>query len=1271
MIRKIGYRLWIFAAVLTILLAVVISFARLSLPFMDEYREELITFFSEQLDQPLDVGVIVAEWHGMGPRVRLVGLVLLDKENGAPFLVLNNIVIGIDALKSLLTGTLQINSVILDGVGLTITRDESGNIFIQGLGTTPQSASGRGARLFAAWLLSRDHIAITANQITWQDKMRGGATHYIHELNVELRNDRNRHQLDGAALLPEFEDQRITFAVDIQGDILTSDNWHGSAYFEANGIDVGQLPTELVTQGLRTERGMATVALWANWHGGLLRTVEGRAKLENALVTRMIKDGAGGKPRLRQFGFTSASGDFLWKRQQQGWGLALKNFILERDGRHWKPAEIYVSLHRGDQGVQEMAARLSYLDVMDVTDVLGFFDTLPASASAMIDALKPAGRLYEVSGYFSGLDRYRVSASFKDMKIDGNGKGLVISGVDGKFLANERTGLLQFGSAAVRVAYPKVLRAPLMVDHVDGSIAWSREDQGWLIKTKGFRILNKDIQLNADARVEWPVDKSRSPWMDILVSFKAPDISVAPRYLPASKMKPGLVSWLDHAFTAGSIPYGEIMLYGPLRSFPFPDNEGVFEVRLNVEDGILDYAPGWPRIEEAEAEVVFHNKSMTIEIAEGKSLSSSLKDARVTIRDLAAVPALLVVRGNATGPASDVLRYILDSPLNRKFGPYFSESIATGKVDMSLLLKKKLAPGTLPEIDGRLDLKGNRLTLNRGGLSLDNITGELGFTHEGLYAHDIEATVLGMKTDINIQTAREAGQPVTHIYAVGTADADKLAELLAAPLFTNLEGEALWNAAITIPPPGPAGLINASLLIRSDLKGLAIALPFPLEKPRTEPLQLSLNIPLPRTRDAPLTFRLGELLHGVLDVDENMGVERGEIVFGDGAARLPDHYGLRLSGSVPYFSFGKWLPYIEMDEDGQSVADEGQSLIRSVSMAVGQIELFGHAFHDAEVRALWRPGYWDISAISEELKGDIEYPRKEGRPLVMDLEYLHVRETEGDEGDDIDPRDMPELRVSSRLFTLYDANLGRLDLRTQRRPRGMHIGKMSLESRAMAISASGDWLLDERGAQSSDFNLIFDSTDLGKALSQLGFAESINEGEGHIEFSARWEGAPMSFSREKAAGSMSLRIDNGRLVDIEPGAGRVFGLVNLRALPRRLSLDFSDIFNKGFAFDRIRGSFTFSKGIATTRDLKIKGPAAKIEINGEINLVERSYDQIVTVMPEVSSGLPVAGAVVGGVGVGAAILLAEQLFKPEIEKATRVRYSVTGPWDDPVITPLQ
>jgi uncharacterized protein YhdP len=135
-----------------------------------------------------------------------------------------------------------------------------------------------------------------------------------------------------------------------------------------------------------------------------------------------------------------------------------------------------------------------------------------------------------------------------------------------------------------------------------------------------------------------------------------------------------------------------------------------------------------------------------------------------------------------------------------------------------------------------------------------------------------------------------------------------------------------------------------------------------------------------------------------------------------------------------------------------------------------------------------------------------------------------------------------------------------------------------------------------------------------------------------------------------------------------PGVGRLFGLVSLAELPRRLTLDFGDVFGKGLGFDSINGDFRLADGSATTNNLVIKGPAAQISITGRTGLRAKDYDQYVLVVPHVGNSLPVIGAVVGG-PVGAAAGLAVQgLLGHGLNKTIGARYHVTGSWDKPVMT---
>jgi len=152
-------------------------------------------------------------------------------------------------------------------------------------------------------------------------------------------------------------------------------------------------------------------------------------------------------------------------------------------------------------------------------------------------------------------------------------------------------------------------------------------------------------------------------------------------------------------------------------------------------------------------------------------------------------------------------------------------------------------------------------------------------------------------------------------------------------------------------------------------------------------------------------------------------------------------------------------------------------------------------------------------------------------------------------------------------------------------------------------------------------------------------------------------------------GTLSIQVNDGRIPEAaSPGVGRLLGLVSLAELPRRLTLDFGDVFGKGLAFDSISGDFRLANGNAVTDNLSIVGPAANISVNGRTGLRARDYDQQMVVVPHVGNSLPLVGAVVGG-PVGAAAGFAVQgILGRGLNQAASARYRITGSWDNPVIT---
>jgi uncharacterized protein YhdP len=253
---------------------------------------------------------------------------------------------------------------------------------------------------------------------------------------------------------------------------------------------------------------------------------------------------------------------------------------------------------------------------------------------------------------------------------------------------------------------------------------------------------------------------------------------------------------------------------------------------------------------------------------------------------------------------------------------------------------------------------------------------------------------------------------------------------------------------------------------------------------------------------------------------------------------------------------------------------------------------------------------------------------------------------------------------------LGKAKLGEARLETWPTDEGMHIDQLRAQSKNVQITAAGDWTGDEKRSR-THLTMDFASEDVARMLDALGFVGIFQGGRTSAKLDAVWPGGPSALALANMDGTLKVDVANGRILEVQPGVGRLFSLVSVAELPRRLALDFGDVLGKGFGFDSITGDFRFANGDASTQNLKIRGPAAEITITGRAGLKAHDYDQEVLVVPHLGSSLPIVGAIAGG-PVGAAAGLAVQgILGHGLNQAARKRYHVTGSWEKPIFTPIE
>ena len=311
---------------------------------------------------------------------------------------------------------------------------------------------------------------------------------------------------------------------------------------------------------------------------------------------------------------------------------------------------------------------------------------------------------------------------------------------------------------------------------------------------------------------------------------------------------------------------------------------------------------------------------------------------------------------------------------------------------------------------------------------------------------------------------------------------------------------------------------------------------------------------------------------------------------------------------------------------------------------------------------------------SNDIKGEITISEESSNNTIMiNLDHLVV--SKNDSESKLDPKEIPPLHASIEDFQYEDIKLGKFLLDTTKIEEGMLIDNFSFNKPGLEISGKGVWS-NVNDKNESNFTITLQASQLDNMLETFNYSvAAIKDGETNLKINANWEGSPTDFSFQKLNGEMQLSIDKGQFLDIEPKAGRLFGLLSIQTLPRRLSLDFSDLFSEGLSFDEILGDFTIEDGNAYTNNLAMKGPSAEIAVTGRTGLSRKDYDQLVTVTPQVADSLPVASALFGpiGIGVGAVLFLAGEIFDSipkQIDKLLRYQYTITGSWDDPVIEKL-
>ncbi|MDX1555575.1 MAG: AsmA-like C-terminal region-containing protein, partial [Xanthomonadales bacterium] len=567
-------------------------------------------------------------------------------------------------------------------------------------------------------------------------------------------------------------------------------------------------------------------------------------------------------------------------------------------------------------------------------------------------------------------------------------------------------------------------------------------------------------------------------------------------------------------------------------------------------------------------------------------------------------------------------------------------------------------------LDGRLELEGNGFTAPEVGFSLAGIGGLVTYHEAGFEGDDIAAQYSGKPATLSIR----AGDGAFTARLEGEFEAtDVLPPRLLEtwPPLADINGTSPWVAQMD------AGAEREPrLTVMSGLEGIEIPLPEPLDKPPDEPWPLQFSVPLAGDSRL-LELAIDDRFSMKMTFGDDWTAPRGaSIRIGPEAAAPPDSGQFRLNGEASTLDLDGWIRLvIQQARAGRRL---GGLQLDSGAVSARELLFLDRRFEEVGMQFSTSGDALGVTFSAETIDGRINFVGLGGgsQSISAELDRLVVGPplSSGMELD-VDPAQLPALHLYAGSFRYSGVELGETRIEAYPTAEGFHFEIVEAESEQMSVRASGDWALIE-GSHRSNFDIHMTSESLGDFLRHLNFASPVEGGQTLVDFSVWWEGSPGQFRLARLNGEVNFNVNTGVIRDASPGTGRLLGLLSVQSLPKRLALDFRDVFDSGLVFDEASGSFIMLNGSARTDDVRLTSSAANISFSGTTDLVGRQYDQLITVRPGLGNTLPVIGAIAGGPGGAAAGLALQGLLHDELGEASQVQYTLTGDWDAPRIEPV-
>jgi uncharacterized protein (TIGR02099 family) len=1303
------------------------------LPRIEQWRPQIEARASEALGIPVRIGAIEVRSGSWVPAVELRDVRLLDAQQ-RPALQLPRVAAALSP-RSLLSFELRLAQLLIEGAQLDIRRDAAGRIFVAGLDLSAGSRGAGDEGALRDWFFEQHEFVIRGGSVRWIDEQRDAPPLMLTDVQFALRNGLLHHELRLDATPDTAWGERFSLRGRFTQPLLARAGdwrrWSGNAYADLPRVDVRELRRH-VNLPFELSEGEGALRAWVEVVEGQPRSSTANVALRSValrlaqqvepLVFEQVegrvvaaRDDAGVTLALQRFGFLTGDG-LRWPAGE----IALA--WRQREGQ---PAS----------GGEFKADRLDLELMAQIAGRVPLGEALRTLLAELKPQGVVTGLAASWQGPLDAPTRYQAKAAFNGLTLaarpspEPNAVGRPgLRNATLQVEASEAGGKATLGMNGGALELPGVFDEPVVdLDTLSAQLLWKIETPRGAALPKVTVQVKDGRFANADAQGDLSATWSTGPGEGLAHGGRYPgqfeldgritrgDAAKVARYLPLG-IPEAPRRYVERAVKAGTVRDASFRVKGDLWDFPFyaakTAKDGEFRIAGKVEDTTFAYVPSqpaegdepawtspWPAFTKLNGELVIDRATLEIRAAQAQLGNVALSQVQGGIRNLAERP-VFTIDGTARGPLAEMLRFVNTTPVGDWTNRVLARAGGSGNAELRLGLAMPLHDAGTTTVKGSVALAGNDLRLAPEAPLMAGARGRVDFSHKGFAVVGASAKLLG--GDLAFDGGTQAdGSLRFNGQGTLTAEALRRASELGAlsRLGTSLTGQTAYRASLGF----VRGLPEFS--VTSNLVGLAIDLPAPLRKAADASLPLRVQTTLaPESRDT-LRVELGNIVQAQFVRDlagDAPKVLRGGIGVFE-AAPTPAA-GVQANVNLGILRLDPWEPVVDRlfgaAPGAAAAVDTGGYTPTVVALRVQELHSGARRFNRVVAGLSQEDGTWRGNVDAEQLNGYVEVrPARPGAAQAAGLIYARLARLSLPKGDadqvetlldQQQPAAVPALDIQVDDLELRGKRLGRVEIEAvnglvgegRDAVREWRLNKFTVTTPEAQLSGRGQWaevggsFMTVPGAAATarrravmDFRL--EVSNGGALLERLGMGKVVRGGKGALTGQLSWLGSPLALDYGSLRGKVNVAIDAGQFLKAEPGAARLLSVLSLQSLPRRLALDFRDVFQEGFVFDNITGDLVIDQGVAQTNNLRMRGVQAAVLMEGKADIGRETQDLRVIVVPEINAGTASLAYAAINPALGLGTFLAQVfLRKPLIQAGTR-EFHVSGSWADPKVEKVE